>query len=134
MTTQREPRWAAAALVSALLVGAMIMTFVAFAVRAQAARQAVIQYTAPTTRTDGSTISGALSYEIWQGIKGAPKTRIGTISSLQTTIDTGLLGGTEYCWHVIAIEAGNAVKSLPSNEACKVFPQVGPNVVTITVT
>jgi hypothetical protein len=112
---------------------AVLLLFFGAVASAQAPRQAVIQYTAVTTRTDGSSTTGAISYEVWQGIKGATKIRIGTITSLQTTIDTGLLGGTEYCWHIVVVEAGNAVKSAPSTEACKAFPQSGPNTVTITV-
>lgn len=101
---------------------------------AQAVRSATITFTAPTLHDDGTAITGALSYEIWQGLKGGTKTKVSTITSSATTISTGLLGGNEYCWHVIAVEAGNMVKSVPSNEACKAFQQSAPSTVTITVT
>lgn len=104
------------------------------AVAQSQARTATITFTAPTTRTDGTNVSGALTYEVWQGLKGATKTRVGTISTTNTTVSTGLVGGAEYCWHVIAVEAANPTKSAPSNEACKAFDQSGPNTVTITVT
>lgn len=117
----------------ALLLGVMLFGCLQLAY-AQEARTATITFTAPTTRTDGSNITGALSYEVWQGLKGQPKTRVSTITSSATTISTGLLGGNEYCWHVVSVEAGNSSKSAPSNEACKAFAQSGPNVVTITVT
>lgn len=100
---------------------------------AQAGRTATITFTAPTTRTDGTSITGALSYEVWQGLKGGTKTKVSTITSSATTITTGLLGGNEYCWHVVAVEAGGG-SSVPSNEACKAFPQSPPSTVTITVT
>lgn len=102
-------------------------------VYAQQARTATITFTAPTTRTDGTNIAGTLSYEVWQGLKGGTKALAGTINNVTTTITTGLQGGREYCWHVIAVEAGNPSKSAPSNEACKAFDLSGPNVVTITV-
>ena len=117
----------------AILVSALLVAGVMAVANAQAANTAVITYQAATTRTDGSTMTGAVSYEIWQGLKGATKTKIGTITSLQTTLTTGLLGGNEYCWYVITREAGNANPSAPSNEACKAFPIAAPNTVTITV-
>lgn len=110
-----------------------LLLFFAIAASAQTPRTAVISYPAVTTRTDGSTITGAVSYEVWQGLKGASKIRIGTITSLQTTIDSGLVGGNEYCWHIIVREASNPLPSAPSNEVCKAFAQAAPNVVTITV-
>lgn len=100
---------------------------------AQTARTATITFTAPTTRTDGSAITGALSYEVWQGLKGGTKTKVSTITTSATTINTGLVGGREYCWHVVAVEAGGG-SSVPSNEACKAFAVSEPNTVTITVT
>jgi hypothetical protein len=96
------------------------------------ARTATISFTAPTTRTDGSTITGTLSYEVWQGLKGGTKAKAGTINNTTTTITTGLQGGREYCWYVIVVEAG--FTSVPSNEACKAFDLSSPNTVTITVT
>jgi hypothetical protein len=113
---------------------ALIAAFCATAAYAQAARTATITFTAPTTRTDGSTITGALSYEVWQGLKGGTKAKASTVNATSTTINitTGLQGGREYCWHIVAVEAG--VASAPSNEACKAFEQSPPNTVTITVT
>jgi hypothetical protein len=115
---------------------ALIAAFGATAVYAQAARTAVITFPAPTTRTDGTTITGALSYEVWQGLKGGTKAKASTVNATSTTINitTGLLGGTEYCWHIVVVEAGNPEKSAASNEACKAFPMASPGVVTITVT
>jgi hypothetical protein len=121
-----------------LIVSTVFLLFVLLfcwsAATAQEARTATITFTAPTQRTDNSTITGALTYEVWQGLKGASKTRVGTISTTNTTVTSGLAGGAEYCWHIVVREAGNAAPSLPSNEACKAFAQSGPNVVTITVT
>lgn len=121
----------AAWLIGIVIASMMLLWFATS--HAQTARTAVITFAAPTARTDGSTITGALSYEVWQGLKGAAKGKAGTINNTTTTISTGLQGGREYCWYVIAVEAGGG-SSAPSNEACKAFSLSEPNVVTITVT
>ena len=74
---------------------------------AQTPRQAVITYQRPTAYTDGSVLdaSVAVSYGVYQGAKGSAKTKIGTITSIQTTITTGLQPG-ETCWEVTAIANG----------------------------
>jgi hypothetical protein len=113
------------------LIAALLLSFVGIA-SAQTPRQAVITFAAPTARTDGSAITGALSYEVRQGLKGAAKTKVGTITATTATITSGLAGGSEYCWEVVAIEAGNG-QSVPSSEACKAFSLSAPNAVTITV-
>lgn len=114
-----------------LLLAALLL--VVFPALAQTPRQATITFTAPTQRTDNSSITGALSYEVWQGLKGGAKTKVGTITTTNTTVTTGLAGGSEYCWHVVAVEAGNTSPSAASNEACKAFSLSAPNTVTITV-
>lgn len=111
---------------------ALVVLF-AFAITAEAANQATITFTAPSKRTDGSSITGALSYEVWQGLKGQAKTKIGTITATNTTVTAGLLGGNEYCWHVVAIEAGNPKPSDPPSDGCKAFELAAPETVTITV-
>jgi hypothetical protein len=116
------------------LVAALLLVFACAASAQTASRTATITFTAPTTRTDGSAITGTMSYQVWQGLKGGTKALAGTINNTTATITTGLQGGREYCWHVVAIESGNSVQSVPSNEACKAFELSGPNTVTITVT
>lgn len=116
-----------------LLVLGAVAASMAFNAHAQAPPTAVIQFTAPTQRTDNSPISGALTYEIWQGLKGGTKTLRTTVSTTNPTVTTGLLGGNEYCWHIVVREANVSVPSAASNEACKAFPQSGPQTVTITV-
>jgi Interferon-alpha/beta receptor, fibronectin type III len=99
---------------------------------AQTANTATIEFTAPTKRLDNTTITGALSYKVYQGIKGQSKALVGTITTTTSTITTGLLGGTEYCFQVSANE-GTGPESALSNEACKVFAVAGVTPVTITV-
>lgn len=113
-------------------IAALLILF-AVTAQAQTPRSATITFTASTAHTDGTALTGALSYEVWQGLKGGTKAKVGTITATNTTITSGLLGGNEYCWHVITVEAGNPTVSAPSNEACKAFAQSAPNTVTITV-
>jgi len=109
----------------------------AFATEAQAqtappANTATISFTAPTKRVDGSTPTGAITYSVYQGVKGQSKTKVGTLTTTTGQITTGLLGGGEYCWQVTAQEAGGPESAL-SNEACKAFPLSPLTTVTITV-
>lgn len=112
-----------------LLNFALLVSFAAFG---QAANTATINFTGVTQYTDNTAIpaTAVKTYDLYQGVKGAAKTRVGTFSS-GGSISTGLLTGKEYCWDVVAIVDG--VSSAHSNEGCKNF--VGtPGAVTITVT
>ena len=104
----------------------------AFAPDAFAANTATITFQAPTARTDGTAPTGAISYNVYQGVKGQAKTKVGTITTTTGQITNGLLGGVEYCWQVTAQEAG-APESAMSNEACKAFPLAPLQSVTITI-
>ena len=114
-------------------VAALLLVFACAASAQTAARTATITFTAPTARTDGSAITGTLSYQVWQGLKGGTKALAGTINTTSATISTGLQRGKEYCWDVVVIEAGNPANSDHSAEACKAFSLSSPNTVTITV-
>lgn len=96
---------------------------------------ATITFNAPTARTDGAPVAGAISYKVYQGISGQAKTLVGTITTTNTTINTGLVGGNRYCWEVTATEAapGANVESARSNEGCKTFAVAGVQPVTITI-
>ena len=97
---------------------------------AQAQNTATIAFTAPASRLDGTAITGALSYGVYQGVGvGTTKTKVGTITTTTSTITTGLLGGTTYCWQITATE-GSGPESARSNEACKTFAASPPNTVT----
>jgi hypothetical protein len=107
-----------------------------FGTAAYAANTATISFAAPTARTDGAPVQGALSYKVYQGIgPGATKTLVGTITTTTSTISVGLFGGNNYCWEVTVTEAAPGLnqESARSNEACKTFPTAGVNPVTITV-
>jgi hypothetical protein len=110
---------------------AIVFGLISFAAIAQAANVATITFSGVTSYTDGTAIPGTAvkSYDLYQGVKGGTKVRVGGFTS-GGQITTGLLTGKEYCWHVIAIVDG--VSSTPSNEACKNFVGI-PGTVTITV-
>lgn len=104
-----------------------------FSTLALGANVATIQFTGPTAYVDGTPILPTADkyYDLYQGLKGAPKVRVGTVIA-GGQVTTGLLTGKEYCWHVVAVV--DNVPSAPSNEACKNFVGLVPGTVTITVT
>ncbi len=116
----------------AILAITIALTF-ASETRAQTTpNTATITFQAPTARLDGTVPTGAISYGVYQGVKGQAKTKVGTITTTTGQITSGLLGGVEYCWQVTAQEAGGPESAL-SNEACKAFPLSPLQSVTITV-
>ena len=123
---------------SVLMMIVGIVLLFAFTAFAQTANTATISFTAPTARVDTTPIVGTVSYKVYQGVKGAAKTVVGTITTTGLTINTGLQAGAEYCWQVTATETLSGVagpESGRSNEACKAFaPGSAPGLVTITVT
>lgn len=108
---------------------ALVLIALGAVAQAQETRTAIIEFTAPTVYTDGTPIESPISYRVYQGEKGQPKVLVGTITETQTTVNSGLERGNEYCWHVTAVVGGE--ESAPSNEGCKAFRV--PTTVTITV-
>lgn len=97
-----------------------------------AANEATLTFSPVTEYTDGTSIPAGktVTYDVYQGLKGAARAKVGSIVS-GGKLTTGLLTGNEYCWHVQAVV--DATSSAPSNEACKRFQGI-PDTVTITVT
>lgn len=103
----------------------LILTFLLFLVASSpswAANTAALAWTAPTQYEDGTPLAAGtvLTYGVYQGVQGQPKSRVATATATSATISTGLANGTTYCWAVTAI--ANGVESAPSAEACKSFP------------
>jgi Fibronectin type III domain len=95
-----------------------------------AANTATLSWTAPSAHLDGTPITGALTYSIYQGVGvGSTKTKASTATTTTSTISTGLNSGTTYCWQVTAQE-GTGAESAMSNEACKTFPASPPQAPT----
>lgn len=99
---------------------------------AQAADPAVISFSAVTGYTDGTAIPAgtAISYNIYQGLQGQPKLVVANITTTGTTIATGLVTGSTYCFSATAVV--NGVEGAQSNEACKKIKPT-PNSLVITV-
>lgn len=99
-----------------------------------AAPVASITFSAPTTNTDGTPITGTLTYELFQGTAtGQEKLVASALAGSPISVKTGLADAVTYYWYVEAVNsAGNA--SAPSNEVCKTFPAGVPSAITITVT
>lgn len=93
-----------------------------------------INWTAPTLNTDGSTITGALTYNLYQGPKAGPFVKVGNGLAGSTTTVTSLAGGP--CFQVTAVEAltpSGTAESLPVGPVCSIQP-ASPGAATISVT
>jgi hypothetical protein len=103
------------------LLLAAFMTFTWCAGQAIAAT-ATLTWTAPTIRTDGSPITGALTTQIWDAVAGTPAVQIGTGASPFTTpmLDVG-----GHSFSVIVCEAGGQC-SAPSNMAAVMIAPAPP--------
>lgn len=104
--------------------------------QAFAVEPAVITFTAPSKYTDGSDIPAgtAMSFNIYQGLQGQPKTKIATITATGTTVTTGLLPGSTYCFAATAVIGG--IESAPSPDttsSCKLTPLLVPGSIVVTV-
>ncbi len=125
----------ALALVAAFLVGtAAYATTTCVVGKTGTAPAASITFTAPTTNTDGTALTGTVTYDLFQGsASGAEKLVASGLSGSPIAVNTGLVDGTSIYWYVEAVNsAGNA--SAPSNEVCKTFPAGTPSAVTISIT
>lgn len=116
-----------------LMAIVMIVAAALFLIAGSAfAGTATVSLTPPTLRTDGSTITGALTYRY--DIGNCPS--VATVTQTQTTAATSytftLPPGT-YCAHVAAIEAGGGTSGV-SNIGTKtivIAPPVAP-IITIS--
>lgn len=117
----------------------VVFFFASAFIQAQAAGpSATLTWTAPTTNTDGTPITGTLTFNVYQG-SGASVSActLGTtavqtgISGTTVTVTSGLADGTTACFAVTAVEGG--VESAKSNTATKTFPPATPLAPTLTV-
>lgn len=103
---------------------------------AQAAPSATLTITPVLTNTDGSTITGTLTCNVYQGPKGAESTTpvqtgIPCNTTATVTITAGLLDGTTVCF--LATEVEGVQESAKSAEGCKTFPPATPQAPALTV-
>ena len=101
---------------------------------AQSANTADLSWTAPTVDVSGAPLAGAVSYRVYQGVAGQPKTFLTAHPLTSLRIASGLATGNRYCWHVTAVQTVNGIpsaESAPSAEACKSF-QTPPTPAAVT--
>jgi hypothetical protein len=95
------------------------------------AATATVSWIAPTTNTNGTAISGALTYNVYQN---AVKVQSG-VAGLTATVTTGLTAGSTQCFSVSAVEAGvEGAQSLPSCVTLQALTPNAPTVPTVTIT
>lgn len=113
------------------------VALVLIASQALAVEPAVITFTAVTKYTDGTDIPAgtAISYNIYQGLQGQPKVKIANITTTGTTITTGLLPGSTYCFAATAVTAAGVegAQSADTSTSCKLTPQLVPGSIVVTV-
>ncbi len=127
----------------AALVGCLFLSGVAFATtttptcvvaKSGVAPVATITFTPPTKNTDGTAITGTLTYDLfWGTSSGGEKLLTSAITGSPITVDADLVDGTTYYAYVEAVNSAG-IASAPSNEACITFPAATPDTVVITIT
>jgi hypothetical protein len=113
-----------------ILLGFLLACFAIGANAQTTSTSATLQFTAPTKRTDGVSITGPLSYAILAGPRGGTKTRLSTPANPSGTTLPAQAPGT--CYQIVAIEG--ALESAPSNEACLNAAPNAATGLTVTVT
>jgi hypothetical protein len=116
----------------------MILIFLFALLCSMASAQTVTQsiqlgWTAPTKNTDGSAITGALTYTLFQGPSAGPFVQVATgLTGITTTVTSATAGN---CFALAAVEAQGATitASALSPTVCALIPS-SPNGVTISVT
>jgi hypothetical protein len=116
-----------------VLCTALLALVAACAIAQTATTSVALGWTAPTQNVDGSAISGALTYNLYQGPKAGPFTKVGSgLAAVSTTV-TSLAAGA--CFAVTAVETTGSESAL-SNTACALqsaAPSGMSVVVTVTV-
>jgi hypothetical protein len=93
--------------------------------RASSPPSAALSWTAPTQNIDGTTITGTITYNIYQGLAGALVKVQSGVTGTAATITTGLTAGTTQCFAITAVVS--ASESAQSTAACAAIPVPTPN-------
>jgi hypothetical protein len=101
---------------------------------AQSVTQSIgLTWTAPTKNTDGSAITGTLTYTLFQGPTAGPFVQVATgLSGTSSTVTSTAAGN---CFALAAVETQGATStaSAPSPTVCALIP-AGPSGLTISIT
>ena len=111
-----------------------LLALLASAAAFAAAPQITVSWTAPTANTDGTAITGAITYQLYVGTSGKEAKFGNPVTSPPYIITPTPAPGSQVCVQVTAI--ANGVESDRTPEACTVvpFPVPGsPTVVTIVI-
>lgn len=84
-----------------------------------------LTWTAPTLNTDGSSITGAITYQVYTGATGKEVKFGNPVTSPPYVVTPTPAAGTTLCAYVTATVGG--VESAPSTEACGTIPKSTPN-------
>lgn len=90
-----------------------------------AALTTTVTWTSPTTNTDGSAITGPITYQLYVGPKGAEVKYKTPVTSPPYVLVPTPPAGSQVCAEVTATV--NAVESAPSAEVCANIPAPTPN-------
>lgn len=91
-----------------------------------------LNWTAPTAYTDGTPLTGALTYNVYQGVKAGPFVKVSSVLTATNTLIVNTTAGN--CFAVTALDSkGN--ESLPSPTICALQPSMPGDIsVAITIT
>lgn len=93
----------------------------------------VFKWSPPITNTDGSTITGALTYNLYQGPSAGPFTKVVTNTNLTTATITSLTpGGCFILTTVEAIGTTSTTESAATSQICPIIPSA-PTGLIVTV-
>lgn len=111
----------------------VLLLLVCLSALAQTVTQNIqLGWVAPTKNTDGSAITGTLSYTLFQGPSAGPFIQVATgLSGTSTTVTSATAGN---CFALAAVEAQGATTtaSALSPTVCALIPS-SPSGVTVTV-
>lgn len=110
---------------------ALALAFLAFAASAASAATVTLTWTNPTTRTDGSPITGALTTNIYDVVTppSGPPLASALIGTGTSPFTTPVLASGGHVFTVVNCEAGGGC-SAPSNAVAQAIVPALPNAVT----
>lgn len=94
---------------------------------------ATLSWPTATLHTDGSPITGAVTYCAYKGLQGQPKAQLVCGLTGNGYIDAGPLGVGTWCYDLVAMEAGNPNPSGHGTEGCKTIIPAAPAAPPTTV-
>jgi hypothetical protein len=107
-----------------LLWALLLLPAIALSAKAASTASAALSWAAPTAFTDGTPITGAITYNIYQGLAGALVKVQSGVTTTAATVTSGLTPNTTQCFAVTAVV--NAVEGAQSTASCAAIPAPTP--------